>query len=422
MPPEAPTLEAPPTATPSTPSPALEDFDRTFADLDTTPAPAPTPAQPSTPAPSERSTPPKDPETGKFTKPSDKPEPAPAPAPKPQTEAPKPEPPTEAPKGLQEFDPPQVAKPSELRTWAKRMGSRAEQAERQLSQLNAKIRQLETQHPNVDVGALTKELADAKKRLDDYEGELKVTRYERSGEYKDKYEKPYQNAVKSAYNEVGELLVTVPNPNDPDNPQERQATAQDFDEVYALPLGQAAKLARQKFGDSAPIVIGHIKAIKGAAKAALDAIGEHKGKAAEFEQQETAQKRLIEEGRSRMFGEAVNAIVNKYPALFGERDGDSAWNENLNKGRSMADLAYSDRKTLTPAQSAILDAQIHARISAFPALRVENESLKSQLAAKDKEISELRGSGPGKPSSSAPKTESAGEMTMEAAFDKMVPS
>lgn len=400
-----------PTTTPEpqvqTPSPVMGDFDKTFADLDESPAPAPEPTpEPSpTPTPETKPAPAKDPESGKFVKP-DKAEDK-APTDKPHTP---------------EYEPPQVVKPSELRTWAKRMGGRAQQAETQLSRLNARIKELESKpSESVDVKAITQELANYKKRFEEQEGELKVTRYERSGEYKEKYEKPYQSAVRSAYAEIGELLVNVPNPEDPENPRERQATAQDFDEVYSLPLGPATKLAKQKFGDAASIVIGHVKAIKDARKAAVGAIEEHKGKAVEFEQQQTAQQRMEQEGRSRMFSEAVNAISQKYPTLFAERDGDTTWNQSLSKGRAMADLAFGDRKGLTPVQSAILDAQVHARISAFPGLRQENEKLRADLSKLTKEIEDIRGSGPGKPATSSTKSETGREPTLDEAFDRMVP-
>lgn len=408
-------LEQPAPTPDRPPSEALADFDKTFADLEPTPEPTPEPAP--TPDPTPKPAPtgrPKDPETGKFVKTE------PVAMPEPQKEPQKPTPTATG----SDFEPPQVAKPSELRNWAKRMGSRAETAEQQLSRLNQRIKQLEANpQQQSDVRAITEELATTKKRLQEYEGELKVTRYERSGEYKEKYEKPYHNAVQNAYSEVGELLVNVPNPEDPENPRERQATPQDFDEVYALPLGPATKLAKQKFGDAASIVISHVKAIKDASKAALGAVKDHKGKAAEFEQQQTAQQKMIEEGRSRMFGEAAKAIGEKYPNLFAEREGDTAWNESLAKGRNMADLAYSDRKSLSPAQSAILDAQIYARVSAFPGLRQENDKLKADVAKLTKEIEEIRGSAPGRAGGGAPKPETGTDnLTMEQAFDKMVPA
>lgn len=403
--PAAPVTPSPAPESPRTPSPTLDDFDKTFSDLDEAPA---APAPEVTPAPSKA----KDPETGRFTKQEPKVEPAKV-AEKPAAAPEKPAAP--------EFEPPQVAKPSELRNWAKRMGTRAEQAEQGLVQLKHEVQELRSKPAqSVDTKALTDELAATKKRLEEHEGELKVTRYERSDEYKAKYEKPYQSAVQTAYSEVQELLVAVPNPEDPDNPRERQATPADFDEVYQLPLGPATKLAKAKFGDASGIVLQHRQAIKGAAKAAVTAIEEHKGKAAEFEQQQTAQQKMLEEVRGRMFNEAVQAISQKYPALFGERDGDTTWNQSLAKGRGMADLAFSDRKGLTPAQSAILDAQVHARVSAFPGLRAENDKLKADLATLNKEIADLRGSGPGKPGAGAEKAAASESLTLEQAFDKMV--
>lgn len=391
----------------------MDAFDATFSDLDSAPA-APTPAPTPTPEPLPEPTKPKDPETGKFVKAEPKPEVKPEPTKEPEK-------PTESPKPSSEFEPPQVAKPSELRAYAKKMGGRAQVAEQRVSQLNSRVKALESQtQPNGDTKALTEELANTKKRLEEYEGELKVTRYERSGEYKDKYEKPYQNAVKNAWSEVQELLVSVPNPSDPDNPTERQATAQDFDEVYSLPLGQATKLAKQKFGDAASIVIQHVKAVKDAKRTALEAIQQNSGKAAEFEQQQTAQQKMAEEGRNRMFGDAVASITDKYKELFGQRDDDPKWNESLSKGRAMADLAFSNRSSLTPVQSTVLDAQIYARISGFPALRSERDTLKSQVADLQKEIAELRGSSPGKTAPGAAKVESA-DLTMDQAFDKFVP-
>jgi len=423
-----PTLESP-----AAPPPALADFDSTFgADLE---APAPPPATVPDPTqepakPDEttqtRSTPPKDPATGKFTKTETKPEVD-------KTDGQPSEGSDKAPATSQsgavsggkssEFEPPQVAKPNELRNYARKMGSRAEQAEQKYNQLKAELNELKANpQQSVDTKALTEELASAKKRLEYAEGELKVKNYEAHPEYKERYLTPYQNALKNAENEVKELLVTVPNPNDPENPTERPATNADFDEVYSLPLGQAAKLAKAKFGDSAPIVIQHVKAIKDASRAAIMAVQEHRAKSAEHEQQTVAQQKLIEEGRNRMFTEAIQGLSHKHPDLFDAKDGDNEWNTALEKGRNMGDLAFGDRSQLTPAQSAILDAHVYSRISSYPAVLQWARSSDAKVKALEKENAELRGSSPGKPSPSAPKPETGDEkLSMEQAFDKFVP-
>ena len=203
---------------------------------------------------------------------------------------------------------------------------------------------------------------------------------------------------------------------------EREATPADLDAVYYAgnPMARRNK-AKDLFGEDWQAATALCDSIREKQEAALEAVQSNRGKAQEYEQQQTAQQKLAEEGRSRMFGEAIKAITDKYKDLFGEREGDSAWNDNLHKGRSMADLAYSDRKGLNPQQNAILDAQIHARISGFPALLHDYQNVKSQLAAKDKEIAELRGSAPGKGTPSTPKAESPANLTMDQAFDKAIP-
>jgi len=422
MPPEAPTLEPPQVQAPTS-SPTMDAFDSTFADLDTAPAAAPTPEP--TPAPTPTPDRPKDPATGKFVAKTEKSEEPPKPTTPEVVKAP--EKPSE---GTPEYQPPMVAKPSELKRWAQKMGDRAQTAEQQLSKLNSRLRELESKpSESVDVKALTDELANTKKRLEEYEGELKVTRYERSGEYKENYEKPYQETVKKAYRKVAELVIREPvkggeldEHGKPTQFNEREATPADLDAVYYAgnPMSRRNK-AKELFGEDWQSATALCDQIREKQEAALEAVQANKGKAQEYEQQQTAQQKMLEEGRSRMFGEAIKAITDKYKDLFGEREGDSTWNDNLHKGRSMADLAYGDRKGLNPQQNAILDAQVHARISGFPALLHEYQNVKSQLADSQKEVAELRGSAPGKGTPAAPKTEEPSNLTMDQAFDKFVP-
>lgn len=406
----------PPTVVPSTSPrpepPSLSGFDDHFKDLEDAPAPAP----------ETKPVPPKDPASGKFVK---KDEVASEPkTEEPKVEEPKPEP--EKPKTelepKTEFDPPQIAKPSELRSWAKNMGKRAQTAHEEMNRMRNRIRELESKAPQEqDVTALTEQLAAATKKIEQYEGEVRLTKYERSQEYKEKYESPYQDAVRSAYGEVKELFVTIPNPEDPEHPKERPATEADFDEIYQLPLGPATKLAHAKFGEAASIVIAHRKAIRDRAQAAVKAVEEHKTKGAEYEKQQTAQQRMREEGMTRMFNTAVEGLQTKYPTWFGEREGDKEWNEAMAHGRQVAELAYGDgRDKLTPDQSAILNAQIYHRIASWPALKVALTRTEAKLKELEKAAQEKRASAPGaaQPNGEAtPQTAGRGSLEM---FDKYV--
>lgn len=405
--PPVPTTTAPPASSPA-PEPQFADFDKAFPDdgLDS-PEPAPAPKT-ETPKPSPAEAP----------KQSDKPVPE---KPTPDKPADKP---ADEPEGVEgdEYNPPQVAKPSELRGWALRMGKKAKQANEQLTQLQQRLRVLESQPPRQaeQTGNLAAELAEAKKRLEAYESDLRLSKYERSQEYKDKYQAPYQQAVQRAYREVKELLVSEPNPEDPDNPRERAATQADFDEIYALPLGQASKLARAKFGDAAAIVMQHRQQIRQAAEAAFNAVEEYKGKAAQYETETKAQAAAREAGMLKMFTMATEGHSKRNPEVFLPRDGDNEGNELLEKGKGFASMVFGGNDGLSPQQIAMRDGRAFNWLTAFPRLMRDVKTLRAQIAEANQTIEQLRGSGPGKPKTAAePAPKTAGSWEEE--FDAKVP-
>src|SRR5207249_11997892 len=89
-------------------------------------------------------------------------------------------------------EPPTSGKPSEFRKWGQRQHDRAQKAEQELSKLKAKVTELESGSGNgKPASALAEELATTKKRLDEYESQARLTNFERSAEYREKYERPY---------------------------------------------------------------------------------------------------------------------------------------------------------------------------------------------------------------------------------------
>lgn len=379
------TLTAPPAAeAPVAPisGDSFADFDKTFPDGLDNPEPAPAsppPADDKLVEPDKRAAEPK----------PDKPVKEPAEKPTaPVTAEPE-----------DEFTPPQVAKRSELRGWALRMGKKAEEAQRDLAEAQARIKALESAPPKQleDNSAMTQELAATKKQLQAYEQDMRMTRYERSQEYREKFEKPYKDAVGRAYREVKELLVFEPNSEDPDNPRERIATPADFDEIYNLPLGQASRLAKSKFGDAAGIVMQHRQQIRGLAEASYAAVEEYKAKGSEHEKSQQANAAQRSQGMLKMFNMASEAYSKKAPELFQPREGDSEGNELLQKSRAFADAVFAGSDGLTPQQVAMRDARAHAWISAYPRLARDVKKLRGELAEATKTIESLRGSGPGKP-------------------------
>lgn len=378
-----------------------DDFDSRFGDLEDKPTTPPVPTQP-------------------------KPEP---------TQTPKPEKPKTEPTPEPEQDPSDadMVVPSEgnlirVRSWGQRMAKWGQKTRAKLSAAEAKIAELEKQQvapkESPDVAALTAQLSEATKKLQDAEGFLRLTRYERSTEYNEKYKAPWAQAQTRAERDVKQMVVYEPNPEDPDlPPTERVATGGDFDEIYNLPLGKAVTLAHKKFGAAqAPLVMQHYSRLHELAEAAYTAIQDHKSKGEEFEKQQTARQATERQAMDQLWTKTHEALLKKHGKWFDQRDGDTAWNEALAKGREIADMKFTDAyEKLTPQQKVALDAQIYHRAAAFPAVKAwasaQIAKLESDLTAANKTIEELRGSGPGKPIPNADTPREAPKNSMEA-FDK----
>lgn len=380
--------------------------------------PAAPAAAPAKPAASPYTTPP--PKTGKTTQqvlddaslddmdaPA-KPEPPakPAAAPAKPTEAAAAKPPEAAPAKPAETpddedEPmPTSGKALELRNYAARKEAKAKKYKEENLRLKQELEQVRAATPKdtKETIALLQENKRLKDEIEASQGELRLTRYERSAEYKSQFEKPAQDATARAYRDVEELTVMVPNPDDPDNPTERPATRADFDEIYALKLGPAAKLAKQKFGEAAAIVLQHREAVRAKWQAAYAAVEEHKGKAQEFEQQKHAQTEAERVARNGLWQKVNESFATKNPEMFGEREGDEEGNALLSKATQFVDTAFSpERNNYTPEQQLAMDARVRNWARATPRLMRDVKKLKADLATATKTIEELRGSGPGKP-------------------------
>lgn len=408
MDPPAPPPAAPAAAPSPSPSPApaksqAQAFDQTFLDSQDGPAPQPAPSPtPAAPKPGEPA-PPK----------------AAAPA---QPAAPTPAS-TTLPEDLDAA--PTSGKNSDFRKWGQRQADKAQKYAKEVSQLKERLGQLEASGPQQgqDAVALTQEVARLKKSNEEYEGELRLTKYERSSDFREKFEKPAQQATARAYAKVTQLFVLEPNPDDPDNPKERQASKADFDEVYGQASdGLAWKIAKQKFGEAAPQVMGHREKVRELWENAYAAVEEHKAKGGEREQAMNALTHQQQIARNGAWQKVNDTFAKKNPELFGERDGDQEGNELIAKAAAFVDTVFSsDRNNYTPEQQIAMDARARNWALAFPRMRRDNQKLKADLAEAQKTIETLRGSGPGKP---VPGSEGGEKKpkTMDEAFDDMVPA
>lgn len=317
----------------------------------------------------------------------------------------------------------------DFRGWGLNGYKKAKDLEGQLNGLQAKYTDLEQKVPKTEGERkqLAEQLSAIQKRYDELEQEVKYLNYERSGEYRDKYEKPYQDAIVRAHADVRELTVTEEDRSQqPDletgkyPTRERAAVDGDFDEIYQLPLGPATKMAAKKFGPEAvSIVMQHRANIRSLAEKAVGALKEWKTNAAQRAKEQETQTIQTRERINGLWSQVNNDLREKHKDLFSERDGDDKWNAELKKGVAMADAYFSDRSAHPIEQRVVFDAHVRNRLAAFPALVSENTRLKSELEQAKKDLEQLRGSAPGKPGAvgdpNPPAEESEGAMAM---FDK----
>lgn len=300
---------------------------------------------------------------------------------------------------------PKFKSDKEFRGWGLNGYKKAKQLESELQAIQGKYQELEKTAPTskAEREQLQSRLAELEKKFNEKEQEIKFLNYERSGEYVEKYQTPYKNAVQAAYGDMKELTVSETDMSQPvgENGQrpmkERQATPADFDAIYGLPLGQATKLANQMFGHAASIVMGHRNEIRRLAQAAVNAVNDWKAKAKERDEQEKTNSITHRDFVSRTWQEVNTNLAQKYPDLFAPDPNDPDGNKKLEEGSRMADAFFADRSATPLEHRIIFDAQIRNRIAAFPRLKYQRDKLKAENDQLKKDLAELRASDPGAP-------------------------
>lgn len=103
-----------------------------------------------------------------------------------------------------------------------------------------KLKETPVEHP--EIKSLTEKLTAAEKRAAEFEENLRFTNYERSNEFKTKYEEPFVSAYKHGRTKTAGLkIVELKNPDTGDLVRaSRPATGADFDTIMAAPNDEAA--------------------------------------------------------------------------------------------------------------------------------------------------------------------------------------
>ena len=320
---------------------------------------------------------PKDPTSGKFVKATEKP-----------AEPPKPE-------ALKEIDPSKM-KAGELAkhyhlTKKERDDLRKERDELK-QKLSAPQEWPEKKTWEEKVAERDRALEEHKKRVADYENELKFTQYEKSQEYKERYQKPFETAYLGGRAKAAALKIVERKSEEGEVLQQsRKGTAEDFDALMAITDDDAAAdMADKLWGNKAPLILYHREEANKLNGQARDAIKEYREKGTEREKQIREQHEKWYKDATSMIEREQQAAVEKYPQFFKPDDTDPKSGQLLELGREALERVVKKGAPIKDGQTqwtneeiARATAQVRNGAIAFPRVAY-------RLSQSLKEIKELK--------------------------------
>lgn len=227
------------------------------------------------------------------------------------------------------------------------------------------------------------------KRYQETDGELKFVRYEKSHDYRDKYEKPMHKALKDAESEIGELTLTDAEGN------ERKSTIQDFAALVDMPLQKAITQAKAWFGDAATEVLAHRRKVVDLSRSAKEAIEDYKKRGSEIEKQTTEQRKRQSDEFRQKWNSENQSFSTKFKDVYGNKDGDDEGNVLLEKGNKLVELAYNENSGLSQEQMMRLHVVVRQKAAAFDRMEHWNKKANEKIATLEKELQEFKKSVPG---------------------------
>jgi len=273
---------------------------------------------------------------------------------------------------------------------------KAEQA--RVAELEARVAELDgvASTARKDTGPLAEQLAAAQKRIDEYEGRLRLKAYEESDEFKTKHLAPFKRSEARAFNDVKQLEY-IEGVDETGETRVRPATENDFIELYNLPTGKAYAAAKRWFGDSAQLVMNHYHALHTAQDDMREAIADYRTLGAEQEKETQARTAQEREAGERMWRGANQDLQAKYFKELGIDADDAETRDVLTKSYATVDRMFAANGNMTMAEKVGLQASVRQRAALFGITRKQLLAAQAELKEAHAEIEELRGSAPGKP-------------------------
>lgn len=260
----------------------------------------------------------------------------------------------------------------------------------------------------------------AEKRAKELADEIRFVNYSKSDEFIGKFQKPYEEACKTAASELAELSI------EDSSGQTRQATFNDLLALCNMKLGQARQQAEAWFGSSADDVMAHRREINRLYQDQQKALEDSRANGETRQKEQMQSWDRLRNETATLWQKFDKEASEKYEFLK-PKEGDEEYNGKLEKARETVGKAFSgnaldprlspeDRQEIVKAQVAVRNRAI-----AYSTLRLENARLQAKLAEAEKSLKEYQGSEPtagrGKAADNGKQAQSANPL--EAAMGRM---
>jgi len=329
------------------------------------------------------------------------------------------EPAKETPESVQEPDK-ETAKPSDSKT----TGTQTDEDEEKLAP--KALRQL-AKARKAEIEKLRKEFEEAKrskpaddpekkslaeraaayeKRIKEQEETLRYTDYTKSDEYKEKYQKPFEDAWMTAQAKTA-YLKTIERKNDLDEviQASRHMTAKDFNDYMSIQDDDAAAdWAEKMVGPTkSAILVTHRERVQQLNNSARAAVEDFRKNGSERMEQQRKQAEEFNKTFSAEIDSHYKAAAEKYPQWFKAEESDTKGNEILERDQHIAERIRANgaplkdgEKQWSQSEYAAHVASAKHKLRAFNFVARKASELEKQLKEAKTKLEQYEASGPGK--------------------------
>jgi hypothetical protein len=282
---------------------------------------------------------------------------------------------------------------------------------KELPTLRAKLKEIEARG---DDKAAQERIAAIEKRNAELENHIRFVDYEKSKEYQEQFQKPYEEAWSNALRELKGLTMTVEDPNGGE-PTTREVTQADIAYLANLDPAARRKEINRLFPEDKEEVKRHINQISTLADKSNAAKEKAKQDADAHAKADAEQRQQSQVTRAKLWRETNESLATKYPKWFSKSEDDQEGNTLFDRGTALADLAFNPsdltperiallpkafreqielRKPFTPEQLTQLHAIVRNKASNHDRLASQNKALSARVAELEKTLEDYEKSSP----------------------------